>query len=79
MLHANAFINIQQRILLCTAQELNDEGVGITVPDKDVEDAPSVVRVGVTPDTADPDEQHEGINISMYKWCVLRANAVINT
>ena len=52
MLRANAFINTQQRV--CHAQHK-----GYTLPDSDVEDAPSVVRVGVTPDTAGPDDDVE--------------------
>ena len=42
--------------MLCTAQEVPGDSVGITAPDNDVEDGPSVVRAGVTPNTADPED-----------------------
>ena len=44
--------------MLCTAQDVPGDSVGITASDNDVEDVPSsvpsVVTVGATPDTADP-------------------------
>ena len=56
--------------MLCAAQESNDDSVGITIPDSDVEDAPSVVRVGVTPDTADPDDVTVGCVICAVRQVV---------
>ena len=40
--------------MLCTAQEVPGDNVGLTTADNGVEDVPSVVRVGATPNTADP-------------------------
>ena len=42
-------------------KDLDADSVSITVPDNDVEDVPSVVRAGVTPNTADPDDVGFGV------------------
>ena len=47
--------------ILCTEQEVPGDSVGLIKPDSDVEDAPSVVRVGVSTDTADPDDVGFGV------------------
>ena len=47
--------------MLCTEQEVPGDSVGLTTPDSDVEDVPSVVRVGATSNTADPDDSRGSV------------------
>ena len=56
-----------------TAPALDDDDVGIIVPENDVEEGPSVVRVDATPSTAESDDVRFGVRqldkLGNNQWC----------